>query len=146
MRIVWRLVLSISILPMLAASADFKFPTVTPEDVAWRDVPNGKGLQTAIISGDPVVFLEPKSLYEAKPSRSYYPGPDYRVPLGTARIAREGTDLTIVTYGNLWPRSMAAADKLATEHGISAICVSPAPWRSWRSEAVCGLALMGTAC
>jgi 2-oxoisovalerate dehydrogenase E1 component len=77
-------------------------------------------LREAIISGDPVVFLEPKSLYEAKPSRSYYPGPDYRVPLGTARVAREGTELTIVTYGNLWPRSMVAAETLEREHGISA--------------------------
>lgn len=77
-------------------------------------------LREAVISGDPVVFLEPKSLYEAKPSRSYYPGPDYRVPLGSARVAREGTDLTIVTYGNLWPRSMVAAEKLAAEHGINA--------------------------
>ena len=74
----------------------------------------------AVISGDPVVFLEPKSLYEAKPSRSYYPGPDYRVPLGTARVAREGKDLTIVTYGNLSPRSMVAAETLQKEHGISA--------------------------
>jgi 2-oxoisovalerate dehydrogenase E1 component len=77
-------------------------------------------LREALISGDPVVFLEPKSLYEAKPSRSLYPGPDYRVPLGTARIAREGTDLTIVTYGNLQPRSMMAAEKLENEYGISA--------------------------
>jgi 2-oxoisovalerate dehydrogenase E1 component len=77
-------------------------------------------LREAIISGDPVVFLEPKSLYEAKPSRSYYPGPDYRVPLGTARVARDGTDLTIVTYGNLWPRSMVAAETLANEYGIDA--------------------------
>ena len=77
-------------------------------------------LREAVISGDPVVFLEPKSLYEAKVSRSYYPGPDYRVPLGSARVAREGKDLTIVTYGNLCPRSMAAADKLSQEHGIEA--------------------------
>src|SRR5205085_1899156 len=35
-------------------------------------------------------------------------------------VAREGSDLTMVTYGNLWPRSMAAADKLAAEYGISA--------------------------
>ncbi|HKP53453.1 MAG TPA: thiamine pyrophosphate-dependent enzyme [Chloroflexia bacterium] len=77
-------------------------------------------LRESILSGDPVVFLEPKSLYEAKVSRSYYPGPDYRVPLGSARVAREGSDLTIVTYGNLWPRSMAAADKLAAEYGINA--------------------------
>jgi 2-oxoisovalerate dehydrogenase E1 component len=77
-------------------------------------------LREAVLSGDPVVYLEPKSLYEAKVSRSYYPGPDYRVPLGVARVAREGTDITIVTYGNMWPRSMAAADKLAAEYGISA--------------------------
>jgi 2-oxoisovalerate dehydrogenase E1 component len=77
-------------------------------------------LREAIISGDPVVFLEPKSLYEAKMSRSYYPGKDYRVQLGRARVAREGKDITIVTYGNLWPRSMAAADKLSQEHGIEA--------------------------
>jgi 2-oxoisovalerate dehydrogenase E1 component len=77
-------------------------------------------LREAVLSGDPVVFLEPKSLYEAKVSRSYYPGPEYRVPLGLARVAREGGDLTIVTYGNLWPRSMAAADKLSAEYGIEA--------------------------
>jgi 2-oxoisovalerate dehydrogenase E1 component len=77
-------------------------------------------LREAIISGDPVVFLEPKSLYEAKMSRSHYPGKDYRVQLGRARLAREGKDITIVTYGNLWPRSMAAADKLSAEHGIEA--------------------------
>ena len=77
-------------------------------------------LREAIISGDPVVFLEPKSLYEAKPSRSYYPGPDYRVPLGKARVAREGTDLTIVTYGNLWPRSMVGRRDAAEASTASA--------------------------
>jgi 2-oxoisovalerate dehydrogenase E1 component len=77
-------------------------------------------LREALISGDPVVFLEPKSLYEAKPSRSYYPGPDYRVPLGTARIARQGTDVTIVTYGNLQPRSIVAAETLDRLYGVSA--------------------------
>jgi 2-oxoisovalerate dehydrogenase E1 component len=76
-------------------------------------------LREALISGDPVVMLEPKSLYEAKPSRSYYPGPEYRVPLGKARVARQGTDLTIVTYGNLWPRTMVAAETLEKEYGIS---------------------------
>lgn len=77
-------------------------------------------LREALMSGDPVVFLEPKSLYEAKPSRSYYPGPDYRVPLGKARVARTGTDVTIVTYGNLWPRTMAAAETLENSYGVSA--------------------------
>jgi 2-oxoisovalerate dehydrogenase E1 component len=71
------------------------------------------------MSGDPVVMLEPKSLYEAKPSRSYYPGPEYRVPLGKARIARQGSDLTVVTYGNLLPRTMIGAETLETQYGIS---------------------------
>jgi quercetin dioxygenase-like cupin family protein len=38
---------------ILPASAQIKFPTVTPEEVQWRDVPNVKGLQTAIVAGDP---------------------------------------------------------------------------------------------
>jgi 2-oxoisovalerate dehydrogenase E1 component len=76
-------------------------------------------LREALLSGDPVVMLEPKSLYEAKPSRSYYPGPEYRVPFGKARIARQGTDLTVVTYGNLVPRTMVAAETLEKEYGIS---------------------------
>lgn len=76
-------------------------------------------LREALISGDPVVFLEPKSLYEAKPSRSLYPGPNYRVPLGKARIHRAGSDLTAVTYGNLLPRTTLAADILEKDYGIS---------------------------
>ncbi len=76
-------------------------------------------LREAIASGDPVVFLECKSQYEAHAARSPYPGPDYRVPLGLARIAQEGEDLTIVTYGNLLPRSMAAAQRLEEEYAVS---------------------------
>jgi len=76
-------------------------------------------LRESIYGGDPVVFLECKSQYEAHPARSPYPGADYRVPLGLARVAREGDDLTIVTYGNLLPRSMAAAVRLDEEFAIS---------------------------
>ena len=70
-------------------------------------------------SGDPVVFLECKSLYENKFSRSAWPGPDYRVPFGLARTIREGDDLTIVTYGNVALRCAQAAEVLEAEHGIS---------------------------
>jgi 2-oxoisovalerate dehydrogenase E1 component len=73
-------------------------------------------LRTAIESGDIVLFLEPKALYSR---RAPYPGDDYRVPLGTAQTVRAGTDVTIVGWGNLVPRSLEAADMLA-QRGISA--------------------------
>ena len=76
-------------------------------------------LREAMASGDPVVFLECKSQYEAHPARSPYPGPDYRVPFGVARKHQEGEDLTIVTYGNLLPRATAAAQRLEDELAVS---------------------------
>jgi 2-oxoisovalerate dehydrogenase E1 component len=72
-------------------------------------------LRTAIESEDIVVFLEPKALYSRKAS---YPGEDYRVPMGVARTARSGSDVTVVCWGNLVPRSLDAADTLAS-HGIN---------------------------
>ena len=69
-------------------------------------------LRTAIESGDVVLFLEPKVLYAR---RSPYPGDDYRVPLGKARIARTGSDATVVAWGNLVPRSLEAAEEVAKE-------------------------------
>jgi 2-oxoisovalerate dehydrogenase E1 component len=76
-------------------------------------------MREALDSGDPVVFLECKSLYENKFARSAWPGPDYRVPLGLARTIQQGDDLTIVTYGNVAPRCVAAAERLEAEHGIT---------------------------
>ena len=73
-------------------------------------------LRTAIESGDIVLVLEPKALYARK---APYPGDDYRVPLGTASVRREGTDITVVCWGNLVPRSLEAADQLASD-GIEA--------------------------
>jgi len=71
---------------------------------------------TAVESDDIVLVLEPKALYARK---APYPGDDYRVPLGVARVRRTGTDVTIVCWGNLVPRSLEAAETLAGE-GISA--------------------------
>jgi 2-oxoisovalerate dehydrogenase E1 component len=69
-------------------------------------------LRTAIESGDIVLFLEPKVLYAR---RAPYPGDAYRVSLGSARIALEGTDVTVVAWGNLVPRSLEAARALETD-------------------------------
>lgn len=73
-------------------------------------------LRTACESEDIVLMLEPKALYARK---APYPGDGYRVPLGVASIPRPGTDVTIVCWGNLVPRSLQAAEALAQE-GIEA--------------------------
>lgn len=75
-------------------------------------------LKAAIRSEDPVIFLEPKSIYRT--IREEVPEDDYIVPIGKARIAREGSDITIATYGAMVHTALEAAELAEKKHGWSA--------------------------
>ncbi len=92
-------------------------------------------LRTSIRCDDPVLFLEHKRLYRESYGRAPYPGPDFAIPFGKAKIVRPGTHMTLVTYGALVPRALQAAQTASREKGIEVEVIdlrtlSPYDWEA----------------
>jgi len=80
---------------------------------------DAKGLlSSALLEPDPVVFMEPKKIYDSP--KMDVPEEEYHIPIGKARIAREGTDITLVSYGAMMIPTLQAADELQIGYSRSA--------------------------
>jgi 2-oxoisovalerate dehydrogenase E1 component len=80
---------------------------------------DAKGLlASALEDQDPVVFMEPKKLYDSP--KTEVPEQEYRIPIGKAKVVREGADVTLVSYGAMMAPTMQAAESLQGEKSVSA--------------------------
>jgi len=93
-------------------------------------------LRTAIRCDDPVMFLEHKHLYRQPYNRSENPGQDFTIPFGKARMVKEGSDLSIITYGAVVHRAEVAAAQLQRE-GINVEIVDLRSLSPYDWEAIC---------
>ncbi len=101
---------------------------VTPHDA--------KGMMlTAIRDPNPVIFLEAGALYGTK---GEVPEGDFTVPFGQARLAREGSDITLIAYGRQVNLVLKVADKLAAEEGVEAEVIDLRSIRPFDEETILG--------
>jgi len=91
---------------------------------------DAKGLlKSAIRDPNPVIVLEHKKAYRLY--RQDLPAEDYTIPIGVAELKREGTDISLITYGMMMHHSLKAAERLQQEDGVSVEVIdlrSVSPW------------------
>jgi 2-oxoisovalerate dehydrogenase E1 component beta subunit len=80
-------------------------------------------LKTSIRDPNPVLFLEHKRTYRL--IKEEVPDNGYEVPLGKARVHREGADITLVAYGLMLYTALEVANRLSEEHGVETEVVEP---------------------
>src|SRR5215469_8294803 len=97
-------------------------------------------LRMAIRCDDPVMFLEHKKLYREAYNRSPHPGPDFTIPFGKAKVVKQGSALTMVTFGALVQKSLRAALEMEQKYPdrtvevIDLRSLAPYDWETIRAS------------
>ncbi len=93
-------------------------------------------LRAALRGDDPVMFLEHRAMLDAAWARRPYPGDDYVLPFGRAKVTMRGTDLTIVTWGAMVERAEEAAKQIAAASGKAVEVIDLRTLMPWDRETV----------
>jgi 2-oxoisovalerate dehydrogenase E1 component len=97
-------------------------------------------MRTALRADDPVLFLEHKRLYREPYNRSPHPGGDFTIPFGRARVVKPGQNLTVITYGALVQKSLAATAQIERRDSAVSIeildlrTLAPYDWEAIRAS------------